>query len=76
MHDIDMHFFKPSVRADGKERRTKIVNTIGPTSESEEIIKALIEAGMDFARFNTKHNEPSWHLERIQRVRKVASDMG
>lgn len=76
MHDIDMHFFKPSVTADGTERRTKIVNTIGPTSESEEMIKALIEAGTDFARFNTKHNEPAWHLERIQRVRKIAADMG
>lgn len=75
MHDIDMSFFKPSVRADGTERRTKLVSTIGPTSESEENIKALINSGMDFARFNTKHNEPQWHLERIQRVRKVAQEM-
>lgn len=76
MHDIDMSFFKPSVRADGSERRTKLVSTIGPTSESEENITALINAGMDFARFNTKHNEPQWHLERIQRVRKIAEQMG
>lgn len=71
-----MSFFKPSINADGTERRTKIVNTLGPTSESEEMVTALIEAGMDFARFNTKHNEPAWHLERIQRVRKIAADMG
>jgi pyruvate kinase len=76
MHDIDMFFFKPSLRTNGAERKTKIVATIGPTSESEEIIRQLITAGMDFARFNTKHNEPTWHIERIQRVRKVAAEMG
>lgn len=76
MHDIDMSFFKPSVHADGSQRRTKIVNTIGPTSESEELIQAMLEAGTDIARFNTKHNEPAWHLERIQRVRKIAGNMG
>jgi len=76
MHDIDMSFFKPSVHADGSSRRTKIVNTIGPASESEELIQALLEAGTDIARFNTKHNEPAWHLERIQRVRRIAANMG
>jgi len=76
MHDIDMFFFKPSLRANGTQRKTKIVATIGPASESEEMIRQLITAGMDFARFNTKHNEPTWHIERIQRVRKVAAEMG
>jgi pyruvate kinase len=76
MHDIDMFFFKPSLRTNGDERKTKITATIGPASESEETLSQLITAGMDFARFNTKHGEPSWHLERIQRVRKVASQMG
>jgi pyruvate kinase len=58
------------------KRRTKIVATIGPASESEEMIAALIDAGMNVARFNTKHNEPEWHLSRIQRVRKVSQEMG
>jgi len=76
MHDIDMAFFKPSMRTTGEQRKTKLVVTIGPSSESEQILCQLINAGMDIARFNTKHNEPAWHLERIQVVRKLAAEMG
>lgn len=76
MHDIDMSFFKPTIRSNGAERKTKLVSTIGPASESEESLRAMIEAGMDFARFNTKHGDPAWHVERAKRVRKVASEAG
>lgn len=55
---------------------TKIIATIGPATESEEMLRALIEAGMNVARFNTKHGTPEWHLERIRRVRRIAKDMG
>ena len=54
---------------------TKIVATLGPATESEEIMEALINAGMDVARFNTKHGTPEWHLERIHRVKKVAKKL-
>lgn len=54
------------------EKLTKIVATIGPATESEEMIERLIQAGMNVARFNTKHGTPEWHRERIQRVRRVA----
>ncbi len=57
-------------------KKTKIVATIGPATESEETIEQLITAGMNVARFNTKHNEPEWHHERIRRVRAVAQRMG
>jgi pyruvate kinase len=57
------------------QKFTKIVATIGPATETEEIIKELIEAGMNVARFNTKHGTPEWHQERIQRVRKVAAKL-
>lgn len=53
-------------------KKTKIVATIGPATESEEALEALIQAGMNVARFNTKHNEPAWHHERIMRVRSIA----
>src|SRR6185369_9241437 len=56
--------------------KTKIIATIGPASESEEIIRSLIAKGMDIARLNTKHNEPSWHLGMIKKIRKISSEMG
>lgn len=58
------------------QKSTKIVATIGPATESEEVISKLLEAGMNVARFNTKHNEPAWHHERIRRVKAVADNMG
>ena len=58
------------------KKSTKIVATIGPATESEEIIKDLISAGMNVARFNTKHGTPQWHQERMKRVKKVAKEMG
>jgi len=58
------------------KKSTKIVATIGPATESEDTIKDLINAGMDVARFNTKHGTPEWHQERMKRVRKIAKDLG
>ncbi|MGD9129197.1 MAG: pyruvate kinase [Candidatus Woesebacteria bacterium] len=57
------------------QKFTKIVATIGPATETEEILEELIKAGMNVARFNTKHGTPEWHHERITRVRKVAKRM-
>lgn len=54
---------------------TKIVATIGPVSDSEEQIEALINAGVDVFRFNFKHSTIDWHAERIHRVKKVAKRM-
>lgn len=58
------------------KKSTKIVATIGPATETEETIRELISAGMDVARFNTKHGTPEWHQVRMRRVRKVAEEMG
>lgn len=55
---------------------TKIIATIGPASDSEENLTAMIKAGMNVARFNTKHSEPAWHNERIQRVHQIAKKLG
>ena len=51
---------------------TKIVATIGPASDTPELIKQLILAGVNVFRFNTKHSTPEWHSERINRVQSVA----
>jgi len=57
-------------------RKTQIVATIGPASESEGALTELIQAGMNIARFNTKHNLPEWHQERMLRVKKVSREQG
>jgi len=54
-------------------KSTKIVATIGPATDTEEKIAQLIDAGMNVARFNTKHGTVEWHKERIERVKKVAN---
>ena len=54
---------------------TKIVATLGPASDSPEVIKGLIEAGVNVFRFNTKHGTTQWHEERIERVQEIAKRM-
>ncbi|MFI9718828.1 pyruvate kinase [Streptomyces sp. NPDC052396] len=57
-------------------RRAKIVCTLGPATDSYEQIKALVEAGMDVARFNLSHGTYADHEARYQRVRKAAEETG
>ncbi|AMA73971.1 pyruvate kinase [Aneurinibacillus sp. XH2] len=57
-------------------RKTKIVCTIGPASESIETLKALMEAGMNVARLNFSHGTHEEHGARIAAVRKAASEVG
>ena len=56
-------------------RKAKIVATIGPASESEEQLRALMLAGMNVARVNMSHGEREHHGEVIQRIRRVASEL-
>ncbi|MER2237208.1 MAG: pyruvate kinase, partial [Psychrobacillus sp.] len=51
-------------------RKTKIVCTIGPASESEETLEKLIEAGMNVARLNFSHGSHEEHAGRIERIKK------
>ena len=53
-------------------RKTKIVCTIGPASESEEMLEKLINAGMNVARLNFSHGSHEEHKARIDTIRKVA----
>jgi pyruvate kinase len=57
-------------------RRTKIVATIGPASQSEEVIEKLILAGMNVARMNFSHGTHEQHAERIALIRKVSDRLG
>ena len=49
-------------------RRTKIVCTIGPASESEEMMTKLAEAGMNVARLNFSHGTHEEHLKKIRKI--------
>ncbi len=55
--------------------RTKIVCTIGPASREPEILRQLIEAGMNVARLNFSHGDASFHGENIRRIRQVAAQL-
>lgn len=57
-------------------RQTKIVCTLGPASETPEMLKALVEAGMDVARLNFSHGTYDEHAMRIERVREAAGAAG
>ena len=57
-------------------KKTKIVCTIGPASESEEILEQLMEAGMNVARLNFSHGDHDEHLTRIERIRSISKKVG
>ncbi|MGH2907772.1 MAG: pyruvate kinase [Solirubrobacteraceae bacterium] len=57
-------------------RRTKIVATIGPASREPEVLRRLIEAGLDVARFNFSHGSRELHAENAERVRTASEAVG
>jgi pyruvate kinase len=59
-----------------KSRRAKIVCTIGPASDSEEMICNLMRCGMDVARLNFSHGTHEQHALVIERLRRVAAQLG
>ncbi|HET6944931.1 MAG TPA: pyruvate kinase [Gaiellaceae bacterium] len=59
-----------------RERRTKIVATLGPSSDSPEKLQELVAAGMDAARLNLSHGTHEEHAERARRVREASEKAG
>ncbi|MEQ1595092.1 MAG: pyruvate kinase [Casimicrobium sp.] len=57
-------------------KATKIVATLGPASDTVEIIAAMIEAGCDVFRLNFSHGTPEDHAGRASRVREAAARVG
>ena len=56
-------------------KKTKIIATIGPASDSVDQIKKLILSGVNIFRFNTKHSTIDWHDERIKRVQRISKEL-
>ncbi|MEJ5358298.1 MAG: pyruvate kinase [Desulfobacterales bacterium] len=58
------------------DHKTKIVATIGPASDHPELLRRMIEAGMDVARINFSHGDFSGHAGTIARIRQAAAAAG
>lgn len=57
-------------------KKAKIICTIGPACDSEEMLTRLAEAGMNIARLNFSHGTHEEHLQKIKRIRKVSKQTG
>lgn len=57
-------------------KRTKIIATIGPTSESVSMLKELITHGVNIARLNFSHGTHDEHLQRINNIRQASAEVG
>ena len=57
-------------------KKTKIICTQGPSTDKPGVVEALIENGMNLARFNFSHGTHPEHLERIKRVREASKKTG
>lgn len=57
-------------------RRTKIIFTLGPATESEEMLEKMLRAGADVVRLNMAHATHDWTRDAIRRVRAVSTRVG
>ena len=59
-----------------ENRKTKIICTIGPVSESKEMMRKLVENGMNIIRLNFSHGDYEEHGNRIKNIREVTKETG
>ncbi len=57
-------------------KKTKVVCTIGPATETEEKLRALVDAGMNVMRLNFSHGDFAEHQNRIENLKKVSEKTG
>jgi len=55
-------------------RRTKIVATMGPATESDEAVDSLIKAGVDVVRLNFSHGTVEEHQARAEKIRRIGHE--
>ena len=58
------------------DRKTKIICTIGPASESKEMMRKLVDTGMDIIRLNFSHGDYEEQGNRIKNIREVVKETG
>src|SRR5215813_14261044 len=59
-----------------RSRAVHIVCTIGPASRSPEVLRGLVDAGMNVARINFAHGTEAEHRESVKRIRAASADAG
>ena len=59
-----------------QQKKTKIVCTMGPATEDDDVLRELIKSGMNVARFNFSHGSHDYHRNNIDRVRRIAKELG
>ena len=57
-------------------KRTKIVCTMGPATDDDDVLRQLIVNGMNVARFNFSHGSHEYHKKNIERVRAMSTELG
>ena len=57
-------------------RKTKVICTIGPASENEEVLTRMMEAGMNVARLNFSHGSHEEHQQKIELIKRVREKLG
>ncbi|MGB7741439.1 MAG: pyruvate kinase, partial [Terracidiphilus sp.] len=58
------------------QRRAKIVATLGPASNTEQVIREMIRAGVDVVRLNFSHSTHERKVAVIQKIRKISKEEG
>ena len=58
-----------------KPLKTKIVCSMGPTTEDDETLSKIIKNGMNIARFNFSHGTHEYHRQQMERVRRLSSQL-
>ena len=59
-----------------QQKRTKIVCTMGPSTEDDNVLRELMKAGMNVARFNFSHGDHAYHETGMKRVRRISKELG
>ena len=59
-----------------EDKRTKIICTVGPATEDDDVLRDLMRSGMNIARLNFSHGSHEYHRRNIERVRRIASELG
>ncbi|WP_338983128.1 pyruvate kinase [Spiroplasma endosymbiont of Othius punctulatus] len=74
MKKLDFEFYEPEF-LEQKNKRTKVITTIGPVTNSIEKIKALYESGMNVCRLNFSHGAQDQHMKTIEYIREVQKQL-